>query len=162
MSDTKDINPKDAIGATKLPVHVVPEVVSIYAALGFAEGAIKYGESNYAATDVRCSIYLDALERHIKKFKAGEWRDEKSKVPHLANAIACIGIILDCHHRGVIIDDRPPAAPHVVRLIDAATASLAHLREVFAGPAPKHYTILDANPDAPKGRLVGAPTDGSP
>lgn len=162
MSDAKPTNPKDLIGSKKLPLGVVPDVVPIYAALGHVEGAFKYGASNWVDAGVRCMIYVDALERHIKKFKAGEWRDQKSQVPHLANALACIGIILDAHHRGVIVDDRPPAAPHVIALIDAAAASLAHLRETFADPAVKHYTILDANPDTPKGRLVGAPTDGSP
>ena len=46
---TKPTNPKDAIGAAKLPLHLVPDTLRIYAAMAFAEGASKYGAYNWRA-----------------------------------------------------------------------------------------------------------------
>ena len=49
----KASNPKDAIGSRKLMLHVVPSTVDIYAALGFTEGALKYGKFNWRVAGVR-------------------------------------------------------------------------------------------------------------
>ena len=34
-------NPKDEIGAGKLPLHLVPDTLAVYAAMAFTEGALK-------------------------------------------------------------------------------------------------------------------------
>lgn len=151
--DTKATNPKDAIGSKKLSTALVPDVIVYYASLGFLEGALKYGTANWSEAGVRVSIYLDAAGRHLAKFKAGEWCDPTTKVPHLASALACIGIILDANMRGMIADDRPPANPAFIEWLDKAQESVEHLKETFAGHEPKHYTMLDV---APPGKLFGA------
>src|SRR5258707_949196 len=78
---SKATNPKDAIGATKLPISGVPTAVNRYAALAFAEGALKYGRYNWRVSGVRISIYLDALHRHLIKLQDGEWCDGDSLGP---------------------------------------------------------------------------------
>ncbi len=96
MSD-KPTNPKDALAVSKLPLHLVPDTVKVYAALAFAEGAAKYGGYNWRVAGVRASVYRSALERHLAKWWNGEWADEKTGVPHLASIIACAGILLDAN-----------------------------------------------------------------
>ena len=151
--DVKATNPKDVIGSKKIGCTLVPDVIAYYAALGLLEGALKYGTANWSEAGVRCSIYLDAAARHLSKFKAGEWADPTTKVPHLASAIACIGIILDANLRGMITDDRPPANPARIEWIDKAQESVEHLKQTFADHDPKHYTMVDV---APPGKLYGA------
>ena len=153
----KETNPKDLIGSKKLGTTVVPDVVKFYCALGNLEGLLKYGANNWTEAGVRCSVYLDALDRHIAKFKAGEWADPKTRVPHLSSALACIGIILDANMREKIIDDRPPANPALIRWLDRAEENVRHLQEMFAGCNPEHYTIASTQV-FPEGRLYGADT----
>jgi hypothetical protein len=148
----KATNPKDQIGSGKVGTNTVPDAVKFFAALATTEGALKYGAANWSEAGVRCSIYLDALDRHIAKFKAGEWMDERTKVPHLSSALACIGIILDAHLRRQIVDDRPPPNPELVRWLDRAEGVVAHLKQTFAGPDPKHYNMSTIGL-APEGEL---------
>lgn len=140
--DTKPTNPKDAIGSDKLPLHLVPSVLNIYASLAFLEGAAKYGCYNWRVAGVRMSIYLAALERHFQKFKDGEWADEKTGVPHLSSMLACIGIILDAKLVGKLTDDRPPVAP-TANLIASLEAQVPRLKELFKDHHPHQHTIMD-------------------
>jgi hypothetical protein len=139
---TKPSNPKDAIGSKKLAMHLVPSIVQIYAALGFTEGALKYGKYNWRVAGVRASIYLDAIYRHTAKLQNGEWADKVTKVPHLASIIACAGIIADARLCGKLNDDRPPAQPALSSMIDREAAELTiHLQQLFKDHNPEQFTI---------------------
>ncbi len=140
MSDSKPTNPKDLIGSNKLPLSLVPETSRAYQALGHLEGHLKYGLVNWREMGVRASVYLDALERHIGKWKNGEWADPVTKVPHLGNALACLGIIVDAYECGKLIDDRPKQAP-VAEMIDRMSENVQHLKKLFGDKNPIHYTI---------------------
>jgi hypothetical protein len=139
--NSKATNPKDAIGSKKLGTTTVPDIVKFACALATIEGALKYGMSNWSEAGVRCSIYLDALDRHIAKFKAGEWADPETKVPHLSNALACIGIIFDAHLRGKMEDDRPPPNPELIEFIDSSQHVVQNLKDMFEAHTPKHYNM---------------------
>lgn len=139
---SKPTNPKDLIGSTKLPLNLVPDSLTIFAAMSFAEGASKYGAYNWRAAGVRASIYRAALERHLKKWWNGEWADKKTKVPHLASVIACAAIILDARSVGKLVDDRPPTAD-VDKLIADAEEVVKHLYEMHKDMTPHHWTVHD-------------------
>lgn len=142
MSDGKATNPKDEIAADKLPLHLVPSTIEAYAALAFAEGALKYGAYNWRVAGVRASVYRAALKRHLDKWWNGEWADAKTGVPHLASVIACAGIILDARLVDKLTDDRPPPAP-MAELVEELEPIVKGLREMFADRQPKHWTIGD-------------------
>ncbi len=131
------------IAANKLPLSLVPDTMVIYATLGFLEGALKYGRYNWRVAGVRSSIYLDALKRHIADYENGEECDPKTGVPHLANALACIGIIVDAKECGKLTDDRPPVAP-VGDLIRKLEQEVVRLKELFKDHRPHQYTIADS------------------
>ncbi len=148
MIDSKDTNPKDAIGATKLPMHLIPGTAKAYLAIAFLEGALKYGKYNWRVAGVRSSIYLDAMERHLEKWKNGENVDPRTHVSHLASVMACCAIILDAGEVGMLNDDRPPIAP-VAEVIDSLAHTVAHLKLEFADYSPHQYTKEDS-PWAPE------------
>jgi hypothetical protein len=152
--DTKPTNPKDEIGSDKLPMHLVPSVIPAYAALAFTEGALKYGKYNWRVAGVRVSIYLDACQRHLAKYQNGEWDDPKTHVPHLASALACIGIILDARQSNKLTDDRPPRQD-TASAIDDMAATVVHLKDLFRDHTPHQHTIEDeADADARINRRV--------
>jgi Domain of unknown function (DUF5664) len=135
-------NPKDMIGATKLPLGLVPDTIDVYAAMAFAEGASKYGAFNWRAAGVRFSIYLEALRRHTIKLSNGEWADPRTNVPHLASIIACAGIIADAKLCGKLVDDRPPVAD-MGSLIEGCEEVAKHVAALNADKTPHHWTIED-------------------
>lgn len=152
----KATNPKDAIGATKLPVSWVPTAVNRYAALGFAEGALKYGRYNWRIAGVRISIYLDAIHRHLMKLQDGEWCDGDSlgpdedgnpqgtQVPHLGSIICCAGIILDSWECDKLTDDRPPSHTMTSSDMESRIDHIAYLKKMFAAFNPHQNTIADS------------------
>jgi hypothetical protein len=105
---TKDTNPKDAAAVGRVPMHMVPDTLVLFAAMGFAEGDSKYVAYNFRVAGVRVSVYVSALRRHLARYFNGEWADKKTKVPHLASVACCVAILIDGHVGGTINDDRPP------------------------------------------------------
>jgi hypothetical protein len=107
MSDDQT-NPKDRLGIKKVRLSLVPEASIIYQALAMEDGANKYGPYNWREKKVKASIYIDAAKRHLAQWFDGEECASDSKKPHLAHALACLGIIVDALETGNLIDDRPP------------------------------------------------------
>lgn len=141
--DTKDTNPKDAIGSTKIDLGLVPDTLLVYAALGFTEGALKYGRYNWRIAGVRASIYRAALQRHLVKWWNGEEADPVTGVPHLASALCCIGILIDSSQVGNLNDDRPPSIAGIGQWVDEIEKDVAHLKQLHADKSPHQYTIAD-------------------
>lgn len=143
---SKATNPKDAIGANKLPLHLWPETATALGCLGCADGMLKYGRSNFRAIGVRSSIYYDAARRHLNAWFEGEDIDEiehgGSGLPHLAHALACIAIIVDAQAAGKLNDDRQMKGGYR-KFVQELTPHVARLKKKHADKAPKHYTISD-------------------
>ena len=138
----KDTNPKDAIGSLKMPLHLVSPVVKAYQAVAHFLGNVKYGAWNYRAGGARASVYRAALERHMDRWWEGEEFDPVDGTPHLANALACINILIECSERGNLVDDRPPSAD-IAAVYAKLEPLVAELAEKYKDRKPKHYTIDD-------------------
>lgn len=102
-------NPKDAIGRTKPPLHLIPPGALIQEAVVMGLGADKYGPYNWRGHSVAASVYIAAALRHIHQWHDGTSLDPESNASHLAHARASLGILLDAEATGSLIDDRPPA-----------------------------------------------------
>lgn len=151
-SDPADVsNPKQAIGSTKLPLHLFPSVALAHGSLAMLEGALGYGTSNYLVAGVKASIYKAALDRHTHAWWQGQTYDPASGgLHHLGKALACIGIILDAEAAGVLEDDRPYPGGYV-KLVEELTPHVARLQQKHADKSPRHFTIGDAKPKDEKG-----------
>lgn len=140
MEHTKDTNPKDGIGATKLPLSLVPPVAIAHASLAHLDGACKYGKWNWRIAGVRASIYIDAALRHITAYNEGEEIAADSGVHHLGHALACLNILLDAASVGKLIDDRPPSGQVVsMQLV------IANIKDNHKDKSPRHYSIQDTD-----------------
>lgn len=141
--DVKPTNPKDVIGSSKLDMGLVPDTAIAYGALALTEGALKYGRYNWRVAGVRASIYRAALDRHVKKWWNGEDCDPKTGIHHLANALACIAIILDADCCAKLTDDRPPRNAGFAQLVDDLAEDVKALQALFKDHNPHQYTIED-------------------
>lgn len=141
---TKFTNPKDGIGITKLPAHLVSPIVKAYQAIAHYLGNVKYGAWNYRAAGARASVYKAALERHMDAWWEGEECDPVDGTPHLANALACIGILIDAKHAGLLTDDRPPSQASELRAVrDEFEGLMVKLQAMYGDREVRHYTIAD-------------------
>lgn len=143
------MNPKDRIGLTKSPLHLVPPALAITVAPPMADGAAKYGAYNWRDEAVSLSVYLAAALRHIYAFMDGEDNAPDSGHDHLAHAAACMAIIFDARSIGQLIDDRPTrgAAAELIRSQtvrgdEPAVDDESTIASLFA-PKCDHGTPLD-------------------
>lgn len=143
MSDTKDTNPKDTAATTRLDLSLFPDSAVAYGALAMTEGHLKYGAYNWRVSGVQTSVYIAALRRHVAKYYNGEWADPDTQVPHLANALACIAVLIDAHEHGNLNDDRPPVqSSHVYKTLQD---TVAHLQQRFQN-GPQRYRQTGPRP----------------
>lgn len=143
---TKPSNPKDAIATDKLSLHLVSPIVKAYQAISHFLGNVKYGAWNWRAAGARASVYKSALDRHLDAWWEGEENDPRDGTPHLANALACIGILIDAKHAGKLIDDRPPSNHKgLAEVREQFEALMPKIRECYKDKNPKHYTIADTD-----------------
>lgn len=139
----KPTNPKDAIAIDKLPSHLVSPIVKAYQAIAHYLGLVKYGAYNYRQ-GARASVYKSALDRHIDAWWEGEEYDPIDGTPHLANAQACLNILIEAKHAGKLVDDRPPSmGPEFARVRAEFEALMPKIRERYADKTPRHFTIAD-------------------
>lgn len=142
--DVKPTNPKDAIAGSKLDYTCIPDTLKMYVATAFMEGALKYGKFNWRHAGVRASVYISALQRHLDKWVAGEEVDPETGVKHLANAMACLGILMDAQAHDKLTDDRPEPSEHSFRVLKEQALAQVALKTQFAEHNPKHYTRENA------------------
>jgi hypothetical protein len=139
----KPSNPKADVGATKVPLHLISGIAKAYLAVAFHLGWTKYGAWNWRAAGVSASTYRSALDRHMDRFWDGEWLDPVDGTPHLANALACIVILIEGFVLGNITDDRPPSSGKLPAVYEEMERIQAAISVKYADKAPKHYTIAD-------------------
>ena len=140
-----DVNPKDQQASYKLCMHLVSPIVKAYQAIAHYLGNVKYGAWNYRMAGVTASIYRSAFDRHMDAWWEGEWYDPTDGTPHLANAQACINILIEAHHSGTLIDDRPPSRCEELAKIRAEfEVTIRRISEMYKDKSPRHYTIKDS------------------
>lgn len=140
---SKESNPKDMIGSNKLPLHLWPNTATAMGCLGFLNGMLKYGRSNFRIHGIRASIYYDAAKRHLDAWFEGEECDPDDGVPHLGAALACIAIIVDAQAAGKLNDDRAVEGGYRA-LVDRLTPHVPRLKALHADKDPYHFTIADS------------------
>ncbi len=78
----------------KLRYSLIPVSPLKWLAKLYTNGAIKYSDGGWKEVPNGEERYLDALMRHLEAYRAGEWMDKDTKVPHLTavawNAFAII------------------------------------------------------------------------
>lgn len=140
----KPSNPKDAIGVMKVPLHLVSPISKALQAVAHYLGNAKYGAWNWRAGGARYSVYLAAMNRHMDRFTEGEEYDTDG-TPHLANALACLNIIVEAYYIGKLIDDRPPSNHEV--LVDLykkiENEMMPKILAAYGDRKPRHWTIND-------------------
>src|SRR5436190_18734603 len=89
------VNPKDLIGVTKAPLHVVPMSSIAYMSFCMYDGGVKYAPTNWRDISVKLSIYAEAGMGHFMSLIDGQDFDPVTQLHHAGYAMSCGAIILD-------------------------------------------------------------------
>lgn len=106
-------NPKQLQGDYKVPLHLVPPGLTIYAAMALGEGgkwkAKPYGPYNFRDSPVEVMTYIGGIMRHLADFLDGTDIDPDSPInkPSLAGVAGSLAILIDAIENGNAIDNRP-------------------------------------------------------
>lgn len=136
----KHTNPKDVLGATKVPMSSIPPTVLAEVAVALFEGSLKYGYFNIRGLGARASIYYDATMRHLMAFWEGEDTDPDSGLSHITKAISSLVVLRDAMIREMVTDDRPPKSTPFLPELNKKTKELI---ERYGHIKPKHWTEKD-------------------
>jgi len=136
--DTKDTNPKDAVGIRKWrQFTTIPLTVMAELGVAMLEGARKYGKHNYRVSGVRASVYVDAAMGHIMQWWEGEDIDSDSGLSHVTKAIASLVVLRDAMMQLELVDDRPPEGnladlrPDLQEVVDRLFERIPEPKEPF-------------------------------
>lgn len=142
---TQSANPKQIHGDKKIPMYLLPFSFAANVCVALYEGMTKYGLVNWRVAHVEAMTYASACKRHIDKWIGGQDHDPATKVRHLANAGACIAILIDAEVNGTLIDNRPlPIKRSAVdKMVAELEETIAHLKVLHKDYDPKHYLITD-------------------
>lgn len=100
------VNPKDLVGRTKVSMFKLPASAIAWGSAALMDGDDKYGAYNWRGNKVIASVYIDAMERHLKAWQEGRRVAPDSKVHELGHVIACAAILIDAEATGNLHDDR--------------------------------------------------------
>jgi hypothetical protein len=116
------VNPKQAFGAVKPMLHLVPPALVLYASLAARDGAIDkaYGPLNWRETPVLASTYLNAMERHLMDLKYCNDFTSDMGIPSISGLIMSAAIYVDALECGTLVDDRKPGPS--AKIIDRLAA----------------------------------------
>lgn len=146
--ETKDTNPKDAVGIKKAPLSTVSAPVLLELGVAMMEGALKYSRHNYRVSGVRGSVYYDAAIRHLFAWYEGEDIDPASGISHVTKAIASLVVLRDAMIHGKLVDDRPPRSPAFWLESMNHAAELLVLK--YPDPLPAHTELERVEQEALK------------
>lgn len=118
VAETKESNPKDAIGSKKVGISVLSMPVLLEDAVGMTEGSCKYGSHNYREIGVSAKCYFDATIRHLFAWWEGENLDPDSGLSHLTKARSSLMVLRDAMIRGKMTDDRPTGTNGFVQALN--------------------------------------------
>lgn len=141
-------NPKDKIGRTKPPMHLIPGPALVQEAAVLNHGAEKYGPYNWREHSVAATVYVSAALRHIHAWFDRQSFDPESGLSHIAHIRACMGILLDAEASGKLVDDRP---------LPGETARELERQTIHAVPPTENAQTFDAGPDV--GYTSGMPNE---
>ena len=117
----QSIDPKQSCADKKLTFDSVPITLKILASPANQSGADKYGVYNWLQLEdnsMSMSTYLNALERHLTLFRAGQDYTSDTNVHNLDSMIAGLAVLRDAMIFNKVKDDRTKLSPEQIIILE--------------------------------------------
>ena len=105
----RPVDPKQSQAAKKMAFDAVPLSLLLHAQPGCQNGADKYGVYNWLVLDdgsMSINTYLNALQRHLILYRAGQDYTSDTNVHNLDSMISGLAVLRDAMLFGKVADDR--------------------------------------------------------
>ena len=108
-SENKNIDPKQSQAIKKMQFDAVPISLLLHAQPGNQNGADKYGIYNWLKLEdgsMSMNTYLNALQRHLILFRAGQDLTSDTGIHNLDSMISGLAVLRDAMLFNKVADDR--------------------------------------------------------
>lgn len=121
-NNSESIDPKQSQAVKKMSFKAVPISLLMHAQPGNQNGADKYGVYNWLTLDdgsMSMTTYLDALQRHLVLFRAGQDRTSDTNIHNLDSMISGLAVLRDAMLFNKVNDDRVKLSDDQIKTLEA-------------------------------------------
>lgn len=117
----KKVDPKQSQAIKKMSFNAVPISLLLHAQPGNQNGADKYGVYNWLALEdgsMSMNTYLNALQRHLLLFRAGQDNTSDTNIHNLDSMISGLAVLRDAMLFGKVMDDRVKLTDKQIKILE--------------------------------------------
>lgn len=117
----KPTDPKQSHAVKKISFRAVPISLLLHAQPGNQNGADKYGIYNWLKLDdgsMSMMTYLDALQRHLLLFRAGQDNTSDTNINNLDSMISGLAVLRDAMLFNKVNDDREKLSEDQIKILE--------------------------------------------
>lgn len=114
-------DPKQVQAVKKMTFDNVPISLLLHATPGADNGALKYGPWNWLSLEegsMSLMTYINAIQRHVILYRAGQDNASDSGIAHLDHLIAGLAVLRDAQLFGKITDDRIKLSQSQIEILE--------------------------------------------
>lgn len=118
----KPVDPKQACAVKKMTFDAVPISLLLHAQPGNKNGADKYGVYNWLKLEdgsMSINTYLNALQRHLILFRAGQDDTSDTGINNLDSMISGLAVLRDAMLFNKVCDDRVKLSKEQIEILEA-------------------------------------------
>lgn len=116
-----NVDPKQAQAVKKMSFDAVPLSLLLHAQPGNQNGADKYGVYNWLKLEdgsMSMSTYLNALQRHLLLFRAGQDNTSDTNINNLDSMISGLAVLRDAMLFNKVKDDRVKLSAEQIEILE--------------------------------------------
>lgn len=121
MVHKSGLDPKQFQAIKKMSFKAVPISLLLHAQPGNQNGADKYGVYNWLNLDdksMSMMTYLDALQRHLMLFRAGQDNTSDTNINNLDSMISGLAVLRDAMLFNKVKDDRIKLSEDQIKILE--------------------------------------------
>jgi len=122
MTSYSAVDPKQSQATKKMQFDAVPVSLLLHAQPGNQNGADKYGVYNWLTLGdgaMSMSTYLNALQRHLLLFRAGQDVTSDTGIHNLDSMISGLAVLRDAMLFNKVNDDRVKLSPEQITILES-------------------------------------------
>lgn len=121
MSKNKPVDPKQSQASKKMCFDAIPISLLVRAQPASQDGADKYGAWNWLKLEdgsMSLNTYLNALQRHLLLYRAGQDYTSDSGIHNLDAMISGLAVVRDAMMFNKVTDDRTKLSDKQIQILE--------------------------------------------
>jgi len=122
IKESLTVDPKQSCAMKKLTFDTIPITLKLIAQKGCQSGADKYGPYNWLrleSDNMSMNTYLNAVERHLMLYRAGQDYTSDTNIHNLDSIICGLAVLRDAMIFGKVKDDRNKLSEEQIKTLES-------------------------------------------